>query len=807
MRMQSPLTTSFEPSFSGPLLHPPTAEEFEADSNHVWQPYLLPKSETLPERLGRKLSAAGTPRVQSVRRITSDQDALPALVLATTIINKTPTPSPDSSMSTTPVQFRDPFQANTALPPVPPVQKPVHKHSYSLNDVEPNRIIVNTVTGFGTPLLGRPRGGSLKRVKGRTFSIPRSELLRQEYVIPGSPPLPQRRNITDPAAFHRPAISSELAPSNFAPRSVSQDYNVGLRGRRPLTSDAVALSTWQHACRADGYTYSSLRRHQKRHSIAASDPPSTVIGSDVTRVFTTSDEYETDMMTDYWDSVRTRETSGSGLKGLRIETMFDKAGTRLSNEEVTTLEELLPRGSFASCSENDPSLFPASLLVSPVAPSRMNNHTSVLSEEDEETRSMIGALPGEAEDPSRQTPLASSLSSPWAGQDRHTSSPNLPPRSPVEGTHQSQKMNIFDWSEQSRTERDVADSEVRPRTVHGKQNAFNRGSRAACRKVPSAIHLRSQSVPVARELPINDTRQSSGKFGTWGLGSKGVSEDWDSDFDFDAEETSISQNAKPTSEAAASQSMTVPKAILERQASLRGQFGQVQELTLLVQELKRLRHQASILDLVGGPSSELWKEAQGIVNLATIDDDEERRSPPGSPSSLTFSFDDSDEEGLDASSKRNSEVSWHDAQQRQNQLPSPPFTQPKGERESSWQSGSQPESQLYSPSLRQLSKPSTNSKSVIDILRSDRRPEASALSELTPAPRTQKLPFDTQSLRDLVVRAGVVTRALKEVIRKAEGVDPSSQDVFPSDPPFRRIFDQPSHDDLASFEATLAGIH
>ncbi|EDN05293.1 predicted protein [Histoplasma mississippiense (nom. inval.)] len=33
----------------------------------------------------------------------------------------------------------------------------------------------------------------------------------------------------------------------------------------------------------------------------------------------------------------------------------------------------------------------------------------------------------------------------------------------------------------------------------------------------------------------------------------------------------------------------------------------------------------------------------------------------------------------------------------------------------------------------------------------------------------QKLPFDTQSLRDLVIRAGVVTRSLKEVVRKAEG--------------------------------------
>lgn len=587
------------------------------------------------------------------------------------------------------------------------------------------------------------------------------------------------------------------------PRSASHDYNVGLRGQRPLTSDAVALSAWQHAGRQDNYTYSSLRRRPKRHSIASSDPASTIIGSDDTRVFTSCDEGETDM-TDYWDSIRTRETSASGLKGLRIETMFDKAGAHLSNEEITTLEELLPRGSFASRIEKDPPLFPASRSTTPVTQAQANDCVSIMSAKDEDACSMIGALPGEPEGPARQTPLSLPFSGPVGGRTSHISSAKLPPGSSIEEARTSQRMNIFDWSEQTRPDRDLSDTEARPRTVHGKQNGVDRGSRAACRKVPSTIHLRSQSVPVARDLPANDSRQTSGKFGTWGLGSKGVSEDWDSDFDFeDAEEASESQSPKTQECETLPHSMTVPKAILERQASLRGQFGQVQELTLLVQELKRLRHQASILDLVEGPSSELWKEAEGIVNLATIDDEEERRSPPGSPSSLTFSFDDSDEEGLNVSSKRNSEGSWQGVSQQAGQLSSPPFRPSERNSETSWRD----EAQQESPPLRQLSKDSPKSRSVLDILQPKGRTTSSTLPGLTPTPRTQKLPFDTQSLRDLVVRAGVVTRALKEVIRKAEGVDPNPQDVFPSDPPFRRIFDQPSHDDLASFEAELAEMH
>lgn len=757
-----------------------------------------------------------------VRRIISDQDGVPALVLATTITCKASPASRTQAVPGTPVEFRNPFKTDPAdhvAPlPRPPPFKPTHKHSYSMNDAEPKKIIVNSVTASGMPIMGRPRGGSLKRVKGRTFSIPRSELSRQETAILASPPLastlPQRRNITDPSIFRQPQALSPpgLSPSSFGrdsqigPRSVSQDYNIGMRGHRPLTSDAMALSAWQQqSCRPESNGY-SLRRQPKRHSIAASDPSSTVIGSDDTRVFTSSDEYDTDIMTDYWDSIRTRETSGSGLKGLRIETMFDKAGTRLSNEEVTTLEELLPRGSFASRMERDPPLFPDSLL--PAAPVHVNvNNPSLLSDDGEETLSMIGELPAKQDELPSPTHLPGSLSNPL-DQPNPSLSAAMPPRGSSEEPPMAQKMNIFDWSEQSRGDRDMSDSETRPRTVHGKQNGVDRGSRAACRKVPSTIHLRSQSVPVARDPTITESRQTSGKFGTWGLGSKGVSEDWDSDFDFDDDddddnEAPSSQNAKPNDPECPPHGMAVPQAILERQASLRGQFGQVQELTLLVEELKRLRHQASVLNILSGPSSELWKEAEGIVNLATIDEDDDGRSPPGSPLSLTFSFDDSDEEGPNASSKQDSATSWQDSPSHGESSPPSTFKPSNPDTDVSLQLGNQ----LYTSQLKQFPKDSPKSKSALEFVQPGQRSEAATLPRLASPPRPQKLPFDTSSLRNLVVRAGVVTRALKEVIRKAEGVEPNPRDVFPSDPPFRRIFDQPSHDDLASFEAALAEMH
>ncbi|CAL5874171.1 uncharacterized protein PFLUO_LOCUS8459 [Penicillium psychrofluorescens] len=761
MRLSTPIAADFASRFSGQFSESPVAGDLELNQVTDWKPYLLPKADRISEKLARRLPTAGSPKVQVVRRLVSDEDTVPALVLATAITVKT-TADNLHSVSDTPLEAHNPIQAT---PPADQTEKRKHKHSYSLNDVETKKTVVtNTVTAIGTPLTGRPRGGSLKRVKGRTFSIPRSELSRSESMLPSSPQPRPWRNITDPSLSRRPHTITQpgmALSTRVGRRSVSHEYQLGasaLHSGRRLSSDVFS---WQHGSYRPEYT-PSLRNRPKRHSIAASDPASTIIGSDDTRVFTSGDEYETDLVSDYWDSVRTRESNRSGAKGLRIETMFDKAGPRLSNEAVATLEDLIPRSVGSRLDQNP--LFPDTFLASPTLPQQVDENVTVLSD-----------VPDEGDACSMISGLASD---------------SVPKRSPsgksVETAGSADKMNIFDWSEQPRSsDRDPPGSETRPRTVHGKQECVDRGSRASGRKVASTVHLRSQSVPVARDPPMVESRQGSGKFGTWGLGTKGVSEDWDSDFDFDEsqETNSASPNSKP-SESDNRQSMAVPKAILERQASLHGQFGQVQELTLLVEELKRLRHQASVLDLVSGPSGELWKEAEGIVNLATIDDDDDHRSPPRSPSSLTFSFDESDEDAVNTngSSKRNSDNSWQDV--------------PEQDRPSS--SGLP---------LGQLTRRSPKSKSVLDMLSPSRGPARSALDDFDPATRKQKLPFDTSSLRDLVVRAGVVTRALKEVIRKAEGVATSPPDGFPSDPPFRRIFDQPSHSDLASFEAAMAEMH
>jgi hypothetical protein len=551
----------------------------------------------------------------------------------------------------------------------------------------------------------------------------------------------------------------------------------------------------------------SIRQRPKRHSTAASDPASTVIGSDDTRIFTSGEEDETDFLSDTaFDSIRTHVTtnSNSGLHSPRVETIFDKdlpVGVVdegfLHLKHPSAKEIFVSRPFEQSHHRPNPILPPIPVSIPVPRDEYMHEGESRISfpsdlTDDEDTRSLVAALPGETIRQNGQLNYPNlSMKSPdrayacdvLFAHDRPELSLDLTKSDSQSLTREAfdfcPKMNIFDWSEQPRNDREISGTEARPRTVHGKHGPEARGSRAPGRKAPNTLHLRSQSVPVSRDSTnINETRQTSGKFGTWGLGSKGVSEDWDSDFEFDdADESTISESMKPTKNVAR-RGMIVPRAIMERQASLHGQFGQVQELTLLVEELKRLRHQASFLDIVRGSSNELWKEAEGIVNLATLDDEDNGHSSPGSPSSLTFSFDDSEEESSNTNepSKRASGESWRASLSEQ--LGPNQTAADLGHRDFS-----------------------TKAHSVLDLIYQQRMSHDSSFIN-SHLPRSKKLPFDTRSLRDLVVRAGAVTRALKEVIRKAEGVAPEPDETMhhPA-PPFSRIFNQSSNDSVSTFEA------
>ncbi|KAH8428875.1 uncharacterized protein LDX57_006550 [Aspergillus melleus] len=762
--------------------------------NGGWRPYLNADPTVLSDRPIRRFSTTTKPKDQGLRRIIPRADTFPALLLATSLINKEHKQSTrhEESAHSSPVEFRNPFKPTQTISSESETHSSAETKGRQLSlagETDPKASAPSPRLVDGSAL----NNGSLAHPKRRAISSPLPNLSKLE----GAPFPAQRsrRNITDPTVFDRPHHSSRveaflpltsgvMAPRNKTiPRSRANTGHSQDIGQYPLPSDTIALSS----------LYGSMRLRSKRHSIAASDPASTVIGSDDTRIFTSGDEDDTDFLSDTaFDSIRTHLTTNStaGLQAPRIEAIFDQGTPSYCRNS----ESGKPGDSHQTSSRN-----PQAMKNGPhdlgedVASIRFSTQgireadglgdgDSKISfpsdlTDDEDALSLVAALPGEAGEQILQ-PCDSPRRAAFPLRIAGTNARDL--------THESleayPRVNIFDWSEQPKNDREAPGSDGRPRTVHGKHGPEARGSRPHGRKAPSTLHLRSQSVPVSREPPTtNESRQTSGKFGTWGLGSKGVSEDWDSDFEFeDADDSTASEGIKPNRNPDVPQrGMLVPQAIMDRQASLHGQFGQVQELTLLVEELKRLRHQASFLGIVRGPSSELWKEAEGIVDLATLDDEDANPSPPGSPSSLTFSFDDSE-----------GESSTNDT-----------FKRASGE---SWQpSFSEHSNSIHSHAADDKEIPA-KANSVLDLIYRQRVSPDPALNEAQ-LPKSKKLPFDTQSLRDLVIRAGVVTRALKDVIRKAEGVaiDPN-EIIHTPNPPFSRIFKKPSSEQLSNFRTRCA---
>jgi hypothetical protein len=794
----------------------------EKDDDDIWRPYFSSAKSEPSEKLSGRLSISIRPRDQPTQLVTPYSAEYPTLMLSTSI-------NPQNAQQISGIEnpaysslprLKDPFQmANgtidgTAKSSISEEQRKP-RQSFSFHDMTGGNPKPRVASKTGTS----PMNGSAFQTKSRNVSHPLPQRAGNPDQDRSTPPrLRRKRNFTDSSILRRPQTAPQgessapkssqsrdsqvnsappafggYAPTEITPSYLAGQNNYGSALQSPSNSQGLGSSP-------------PIVRYPriKRLSLTTSDRASTVIGSDDTRVFTSGDEDETDFQSDsVFDSFRTRvsASSHSGRRGPNLETLFQEIpAAEIMKDKPTTFADL----TFPDSSSSH---------LTPQTSSTVSNLNSV------STPVPISGVRDEEETPTPSARRVSRLTVPshpsqspefqrnrlevftLTGEGKEQDVPSSPPSWRVAQTEDGElemsprslpraefprrvsqsdtpvvirktsglgtKASVFDWSETSWTERDTQNPNNRPKTVHGKQGADARDSRGTGRKAPSTVHLRSQSVPVSRDSPPdNDGRQTASKFGTWGLGHKGVSEDWDGDFDFgDSDGHSMDDEGKMSfGDDHRHHMMRVPQAIMESQASVHGQFGHVQELTLLVEELRRLRIQGNMLRIVHGPSSELWKEADGIVNLATLEDDE-NSFPPLSPTSH-LSFDDLEWDPSPAQKTRKR----NDTDARRPPLSVWPNTGPN-----------------TTPPRRRDS--SAKAKSVLETIYQQR--ESPGPPSFEPCVYAQqKLPFDTQSLRDLVIRAGVVTRALKEVIRRAEGVTATSEPPLPPDPPFRRIFEQ-----------------
>lgn len=364
--------------------------------------------------------------------------------------------------------------------------------------------------------------------------------------------------------------------------------------------------------------------------------------------------------------------------------------------------------------------------------------------------------------------------------------------------------NLFDWSEPVVHDKsDGEDYGPRPKTVHGKQDIDVRGGRAAARKGPTAAHVRSQSVPIANDQSEN-SRPPTTKFGTWGLGNKGVSEDWGDDFEFEEEAfPAIGASGKDSC-----RSFVVPEPIQASQSSVKAHSGQIRELSLLVNDLKRLCRRGREMDMLGGSHMSLWKEAEGIIALASPDEDDmvdtiaRTSSSPGveAPADVSDRYAD---DGFDASARSEDTFDFTDIN-----IPKTGVVRerPSPRRRSVFS----PDDDIFGGNVWPLptdapvsGRPRTPEnrvigghgedvtgivKTVMDAMHHQRRTPS------TPAPpQIGKVHFDTASLKALVKRASDLRDILSDVIRRADAVAPSPGRTgrHEGSPAFTRVFHEP----------------
>jgi hypothetical protein len=336
---------------------------------------------------------------------------------------------------------------------------------------------------------------------------------------------------------------------------------------------------------------------------------------------------------------------------------------------------------------------------------------------------------------------------------------------------------LFNYSEHQPEKSSGNQSPPRPRTVHGKKDT-NRGSRATGRRAPSGLHARSQSVPVVPGQGGKRDPVVTNKFGTWGVGSKGVSDEiWDDDFDFEEGEVPKSMKNVDQKRVDSNLSMRIPQTIREQQVKVVNNIELVRKFGLLIEDLKASRVRAAERNLLDTQSSSLWQEVDAMIELADQEVSDplfpQRTSPPSSPTA-----DDSFDDSLD--------------------LPLWAKSTPEPSRSQSRRRSVLPENDVFStPSSQTIqSSPSTTplinrprkdseamARSVIEALHR-RKDVADTSLSLQPVPSQRKVPFDTNTLRYIVTHVQKLVRRVELSLNEGSTTTPLAD-----------LFKDPAHND------------
>lgn len=704
------------------------------------------------------------------------------------------------------------------------------KRSFSPTDLLPTE----TTKWKRTPVNGAKQPKE-RRTGGRVVSAPLSTMGNKQSTPAESERPAKRREVVGQPAQRRSTLAKDTSVKRPT-SSPSHEVQLNLSsptGYSPATANAVRkLSNPKRRSDENSASFPEARIHPSQTSFSSALQPS---GSTAISEFasTNNDSDNDELSRDedgldsqseaVYDSIRTRATSASSsVKGPSIEKIWDASRLVHSENKPTPLHDLLARGpsikqDFAGRPRHSVIEEEESVLSTPV---RSTHNESAgpspqLRFADSDAQQSIPSSPPEMPDlwglqlAQQDTSGHRQDDESWDfgdEQNDHTTQLSLKSRfphldvgpdrlSPHSFSHgcssvtttpqrgglalgQDTRSSIFDWSEQQPLDKSPGNrSPPRPKTVHGKKDAENRGSRSVGRRPPSGIHARSQSVPVAQEADGKRSQVVTNKFGTWGVGSKGVTEDWNEDFDFEEPPLPVRAQETDDNRLDSGVGMVVPNSIREQQHNVLANIGLLRDWGLLIEELKDLKARAALLSLLDGKHTDMWGEVDAMVDLADQESDDHtlapRYSPPSSP---TFDYDAFDEPIIEPATTLSvpeddvfDTISASASPSRKDAHLTPSGTPRRPRKDSE-----------------------AVAKSVIEALQQKRN--ISDPTHCGPSSQpTKKVPFDTATLRRIVPYVQDLRDKVKRTLREAEGLYTSPQHREPSDqdPSFSRIFREP----------------
>lgn len=516
----------------------------------------------------------------------------------------------------------------------------------------------------------------------------------------------------------------------------------------------------------------SNRRH-RLSLISASERASTLVGSEDLNNFESDLDFQSDTV---FDSMRTRF---SELTPVRADSIFDIPDGSPDNlsRDTNYPHKRYVNGDYSPLKRSD--------IATASSRNGLNSgsHRMVF-DDDEDGWSSDWDIPSKSGDDGGELrisglrPYGGLLSAASLGLHSNNNASNTsfgtaPEGFSVDGASIRETNSILDWSESVSPNPSATSAPSyakRSKTIHAKESMLA-GSRAG-RRAPT-YHVRSQSMPLVNShgrVPL-------------------PSENWDDDF-LDDEDEGFG--------------MVIPRAIEENQASVIGHLGCVREFALLVEgsisccfslvlrlilcfaDLKQLREQAILFGIRLGSHKHTFDEADGIIALATLDDDEPLPPQPIEPPAKA----------------RN--ASWNHSPSRPNILTDDgmPKGYNQGRRRSSVLS---PDDDIFGGgnnltplrnhhSFRTSPAPSPASRKTID--KNDPVEVAKGIMERMQqqhqnsggvrgqgddsivAGRTKKVQFDTDMLRELVKHVGKLKRTLQGVVEREREAEEECRSGF-----------------------------